>query len=139
MRSFVRPYRGQMIVMLACAAFGVAASTLIPLVTMAIVNGPIQSGDRRQLVVMSFVALLLGLIEAGLIFGRRWVQSVAVLRIEATIRDGLYAHLQRLPVAFHDRWQTGQLLSRATTDLSTIRRFLGFGAIFLAAFIDGTV
>jgi ATP-binding cassette subfamily B protein len=74
---------------------------------------------------------VLGLAEAALIFGRRWVQSITVLRVEARIRDDLYAHLQRLPVAFHDRWQTGQLLSRATTDLSTIRRFFGFGAIFL--------
>ena len=47
----------------------------------------------------------------------------------------MYARLQRLPVEFHDRWQTGQLLSRATTDLGTIRRFLGFGAIFIV--VDG--
>ena len=51
--------------------------------------------------------------------------------METAVRDDLYAHLQRLPVAFHDRWQTGQLLSRATTDLSTIRRFLSFGLVYL--------
>jgi ATP-binding cassette, subfamily B, bacterial len=54
-----------------------------------------------------------------------------VLTIERNIRDDLYAHLQQLSVGFHDRWGTGQLLSRATTDLSTIRRWLGFGAIYL--------
>ena len=43
----------------------------------------------------------------------------------------LYAHLQRLPVGFHDRWQSGQLLSRVTSDLSVIRRFLSFGLFFL--------
>jgi ATP-binding cassette, subfamily B, bacterial len=47
------------------------------------------------------------------------------------MRDDLYAHLQRLDAGFHDSWQSGQLLSRATTDLSTIRRFAGFGVIFL--------
>ena len=47
------------------------------------------------------------------------------------MRNELYAHLQRLPVSFHDQWQSGQLLSRATTDLSTIRRFVGFGLVFL--------
>ena len=47
------------------------------------------------------------------------------------MREDLYAHLQRLETAFHDEWQSGQLLSRATTDLSAIRRFAGFGTIFL--------
>jgi ATP-binding cassette subfamily B protein len=47
------------------------------------------------------------------------------------MRADIYAHLQRLPPAFHDEWQSGQLLSRATTDLSAIRRFAGFGTIFL--------
>ena len=46
------------------------------------------------------------------------------------MRDSLYAHLQRLHAGFHDAWQSGQLLSRATTDLSAIRRFAGFGTIF---------
>ena len=51
--------------------------------------------------------------------------------MEATQRNDLYAHLQRLPVAFHDQWQSGQLLSRATSDLGVIRRFMSFGLIFL--------
>jgi ATP-binding cassette, subfamily B, bacterial len=131
MRTYIRPYRGQMVLMFVCAALGVGASIFIPLITMAIVDGPIANGSRSQLLPMFGLALFLGIAEPALIFARRWVQSVAVLRVEAQIRDDLYAHLQRLPVAFHDRWQTGQLLSRATTDLGTIRRFLGFGVIFL--------
>jgi ATP-binding cassette subfamily B protein len=51
--------------------------------------------------------------------------------MEKTIRDDMYAHLQRLQASFHDHWQSGQLLSRATTDLSSIRRFAGFGLIFM--------
>ena len=62
---------------------------------------------------------------------RRWIQADAVASMEKTIRDDLYAHLQRLQASFHDNWQSGQLLSRATTDLSSIRRFAGFGLIFL--------
>jgi ATP-binding cassette subfamily B protein len=120
-----------MIVML-LAAFGmVGASTSVPLVIQAIVNGPIRRHDRGQMVPMFFAALGLGLIEISMIYVRRQLQTVAVLRVETDIRDNLYAHLQRLAVAFHDEWQTGQLLSRATSDLTAIRRFLGFGAIFL--------
>jgi ATP-binding cassette subfamily B protein len=117
--------------MLFSAGLGVAAGTIVPIVTMRIVNGPIADGNQPGLDAMVLLVLGLGFTEAVLIFGRRWIQSVAVLRVEAQIRDDLYAHLQRLPVAFHDRWQTGQLQSRATTDLSAVRRFLGFGAIFL--------
>jgi ATP-binding cassette, subfamily B, bacterial len=131
LRSFVRPYWRQMLFALACAGLGVGAGTFIPLVIMRIVDGPIANGERSALLPPVGLVLLLGLAEAVLIFGRRWVQSVAVLRIERQIRDDLYAHLQRLAVAFHDRWQTGQLLSRATTDLTSIRRFLGFGVTFL--------
>ena len=57
----------------------------------------------------------------------------AALGLETDVRQELFGHLQRLPVAFHDRWPSGQLLSRATTDLSTIRRFVGFGFVFLIA------
>jgi ATP-binding cassette subfamily B protein len=131
MRTYVRPYRGRMLVMLAFAAVGVGASTVVPLVIGAIVDGPIRHADRALLAPMVALALVLGVAEAGLIFARRWIQQRVVLQVESQIRDDLYQHLQRLAVAFHDRWQTGQLLSRATTDLSAVRRFFGFGAIFL--------
>ena len=62
---------------------------------------------------------------------RRWVMSKAALGVETDLRRDLYAHLQGLPVSFHDRWQSGQLLSRATEDLSTVRRFLGSALVFL--------
>jgi ATP-binding cassette subfamily B protein len=131
LRSFVRPYRWQMVFMLSCAVLATAASTVIPLVLEAIVDGPIAHHDRGALFPMFLLALGLGILEAALISGRRRVQSVAIQQVEREMRDDLYAHLQRLPVEFHEHWQTGQLLSRATSDLGTIRRFLGFGAIFL--------
>ena len=130
LRGYVRPYSPQMLVMLVCATLAVAASTLIPLVLEAVVNGPIHRSDRSALIPMFVIAVGLGVLEAALIVGRRRVQSVAIQNIEREIRDGMYARLQRLPVEFHDRWQTGQLLSRTTSDLGAIRRFLGFGAIF---------
>ncbi len=64
-------------------------------------------------------------------FGRRWIVSKATLGTEYDIRFDLYAKLQRLPMPFHGRWQSGQLLSRIMNDLSTVRRFLGFGMLFI--------
>ncbi len=130
-RSYVRPYAGQMILMTAAAALAVGASIVVPLVTRSVVDGPIAEGDKAGLIPLGFLALLLGVIEAGLVFVRRWVQSYAALGIETEVRNDLYSHMQGLSVAFHDRWQAGQLLSRATTDLSILRRFLSFGLVFL--------
>ena len=84
-----------------------------------------------MLIPLALAAVGLGAAEALLNMIRRWIQSTVVADIEKSIRDDLYAHLQRLQASFHDRWQSGQLLSRATTDLSSIRRFAGFGLIFM--------
>jgi ATP-binding cassette subfamily B protein len=131
LRTYLRPFRWQMWVMFVAAFAMVAASTLVPLVIQDAVNGPIAHRDRGAMTPIFLAALGLGVAECALIFIRRYIQSIAVLQVETNIRDDLYRHLQRLAVAFHDQWQTGQLLSRATSDLSSIRRFLGFGAIFL--------
>lgn len=120
-----------MIWMFVAAAGGTGAGIVVPLVVQRVVDGPVRHRDPAGLLALGGLALLLGLIEAGLIFIRRWTQSGVALGMEYAMRNELYAHLQRLPVAFHDRWQSGQLLSRVTTDLSVIRRFLSFGLIFL--------
>ena len=131
LRGYLKPYRIHMIVMLAAAISAVAAEIAIPLLTKSVVDGAIAHGDKQLLIPLALAAAGLGAAEAVLNMIRRWIQSRAVADIEKSIRDDLYAHLQRLQVSFHDNWQSGQLLSRATTDLSSIRRFAGFGLIFL--------
>ncbi len=131
LRRYVRPYRTQLLVMAAGAGLGVAASLVIPLVTMAVINGPIAHRQVGALAWLALLATAFGIAQALLMFTRRWVQSAAVVGLETAARNDLYAHLQRLHIGFHDQWQSGQLLSRATVDLSTIRRFIGYGLIFL--------
>jgi ATP-binding cassette subfamily B protein len=120
-----------MIWLVVAAGAATAAGIAVPLIVRRVVDGPVRHGDPAGLLALGALALALGVIEAVLIFIRRWAQSASALGMEAALRRDLYAHLQRLPVAFHDRWQSGQLLSRATGDLSVIRRFLNFGVIFL--------
>ena len=131
LRGYLKPFRAQMIVMFAAALGAVAAEIAIPLLTKSVVDGAIAHGDKGLLIPLALAAIALGAAVGLLNMIRRWIQSGAVADIEKSIRDDLYAHLQHLQASFHDDWQSGQLLSRATTDLSSIRRFAGFGLIFL--------
>jgi ATP-binding cassette subfamily B protein len=117
--------------MLACAIVAVGSEIAIPLLTKSMIDGAISHGERSLLLPIGAAAIGLGVGQALLNFLRRWMQANAVTGMERSMRADIYAHLQRLPPAFHDEWQSGQLLSRATTDLSAIRRFAGFGTIFL--------
>jgi ATP-binding cassette subfamily B protein len=131
LRGYLRPHRLALAVMLGTALGGVGLSIAIPLVTKALIDGPITDGELAPVLPLGLLALALGVVEAVLIFWRRWVQSNAVLGMETEMRRDLYARLQVLPMSFHSQWQSGQLLSRATTDMSAIRRFSGFGLLFL--------
>ena len=117
--------------MFSTAGLGVAVSLTVPLVTRAIIDGPVTRRELSMLVPLALLALGLSISEVILVWMRRWAQSAAVSDLEASLRHDLYVRLQSLPMEFHTRWQSGQLLSRVTTDLSIIRRFMGFGLLFL--------
>jgi ATP-binding cassette, subfamily B, bacterial len=129
-REYLRPYYVRLAAMLAAAITAAGAEIAIPLLIKGVIDGPIARGDARGLVPLGIAAIGLGVLQAALSLYRRWVQASAVTGMEQAMRDALYAHLQRLHAGFHDDWQSGQLLSRATTDLSAIRRFAGFGTVF---------
>jgi ATP-binding cassette, subfamily B, bacterial len=131
LRPYLRPYRFQLITMIVAALGATASEVIIPLLVKAVIDGPITHHQRGALVPLGIAAIGLGAAIAALNLIRRWIQGNAVADMEKTIRNDLYEHLQRLEPAFHDGWQSGQLLSRATTDLSSIRRFAGFGIVFL--------
>jgi ATP-binding cassette subfamily B protein len=117
--------------MFTTAMLGVGVSLTVPLVTRSIIDGPVTRHELNLLVPLALLALGLSIAEVLLVWARRWAQSRAVSDLEAALRHDLYVRLQSLPMEFHTRWQSGQLLSRVTTDLSTIRRFMGFGLLFL--------
>src|SRR5215469_6241173 len=131
LRPYLRPYRLQLIGMILAALTTEAAEVAVQLLVKVMIDGPIAHHERSLLIPIGIAAIALGVSSAVLSLIRRWVQGNAVADMEKTIRDDLYEHLQRLDPAFHDEWQSGQLLSRATSDLSSIRRFAGFGIVFL--------
>src|ERR1700761_754587 len=110
LRGYLKPYRVQMIVMLVAALGATAADIAIPLLTKTVVDTAIGHDDKGLLIPLALAAIGLGLAIALLNLIRRWVQADAVAAMEKTLRDDLYAHLQKLPPSFHDTWQSGQLL-----------------------------
>jgi ATP-binding cassette subfamily B protein len=128
---YVRPHRMALLGGGFAALGGTLAGLVIPLITRSIVDGPLARGELDVLPWLVLGVLGFGLLEAALMLLRRRLVARPSTRIEADMRADLFAHLQRLPVAFHDRWPSGQLLSRATSDLTTIRWFVAFSGIFL--------
>lgn len=131
MLPYLMPYRARWIAMVTVAIASLAATVSIPLMTKAVIDGPVRHQDQQGLWLLGTAAMGIGVTEAVLWFVRRWLAARATLGVEADIRTDLYARLQVLPMSFHGRWQSGQLLSRIMNDLSTIRRFMSFGLLFL--------
>ncbi|MFB6844309.1 ABC transporter ATP-binding protein [Streptomyces sp. NPDC056373] len=128
---YVRPARVRLFSAAFVAILASCVGLVIPLVLKWMVDGPIAGRDPAGVWLGALYLLLLGFAEA-LLFGlRRWLVARPLTHVEASMRAGLYRHLQRLPVAFHDRWASGQLLSRGTTDLMLLRQFLAFPLTFL--------
>ncbi|MEU8547929.1 ABC transporter ATP-binding protein [Streptomyces roseoverticillatus] len=128
---YVRPVRGRLVTAAAVTVVASCAGLAIPLALKWIVDGPVAGGDPSGVWLGGGLVLVLGLLEASLFAVRRFVTARPLARVEADMRADLYGHLQRLPVAFHDRWASGQLLSRSTTDLTLLRIFLAFPLTFL--------
>lgn len=128
---YVRPHRAALVGGGLAALAATLAGLAIPLVTREIVDGPIARGETAVLPWLALGVLAFGLLEAVLITVRRALVAGPSNDVESAMRADLFAHLQRLPVAFHDRWASGQLLSRATSDLTTVRWFVAFSGLFL--------
>ncbi|MEU8880853.1 ABC transporter ATP-binding protein [Streptomyces hydrogenans] len=128
---YVRPVRGRFFTAGAVAIVASCLSLVIPLVLKWLVDGPVADRDPGGVWLGALYLLLLGITEAVLFGLRRWLVARPLSSVEARMREDLYSRLQRLPIAFHDRWASGQLLSRGTTDLMIVRMFLAFPLTFL--------
>ncbi len=130
--GFLRPYRGSLAIstLLAIASQGAGIGVLV--LTGVVVDELRGDRDTRRLTLLIAAILAVGVAKALLMVGRRFISGRQALGVEWDMRDALYARLLRLSFGFYDRHQTGQLMSRATVDLQTVRFFLGYGLIFFA-------
>jgi ABC-type multidrug transport system fused ATPase/permease subunit len=130
--GFLRPYRASLVVSSVLAIASQVAAILVLVVTGVVFNEIEGDPERRTIAFWIAVILALGLVRAALMVGRRLISGRQALAVEYDLRDELYAHFLRLSFGFYDRSQTGQLMSRATIDLQSVRFFLGYGLIFFA-------
>ncbi|WP_168626880.1 MULTISPECIES: ABC transporter ATP-binding protein [unclassified Cryobacterium] len=128
---YAKPAMPRIYLGMVAAMIAALVALAIPQVLQALVDGPLQDGESDEIWLPVIIVLALGVIEAVMIWFRRWFVLQPGTRIEARMRNSLYTQLQDLPVAFHDRWPSGQLLSRAMSDLNLIRRWFSFGLVLL--------
>jgi len=130
--GFLRPYRTSLIVSTVLAILSQGGAIAILVLTGAVIDELRGEGSRDRLELLIGAIVVVGVVKAALMVGRRFISGRQALGVEYDLRDGLYAHLVRLSFGFYDRHQTGQLMSRATVDLQSVRFFLGYGLIFFA-------
>jgi ABC-type multidrug transport system fused ATPase/permease subunit len=128
--GFLRPYKWSLRISVVLAVASQAGQFASAFLTGAAVQSSVKSHDRRALDEIVVAVVLVGLARALAMGGRRLISGKQALAVEMDMRSALYSHLVRLSFGFYDRHQTGQLMSRATVDLQTVRFFLGYGLIF---------
>jgi ABC-type multidrug transport system fused ATPase/permease subunit len=129
--GFLRPYRRGVIWSFLLASGAIGGTVLIPYLTGRAINA-VRAHQRHELTVLAIAITVAGLIRLVLSVFRRLVAGRVSLGVELDLRNQLYGRLQQLELSFFDRQQTGQLMSRATVDLQSVRFFLGYGLIFIA-------
>jgi ABC-type multidrug transport system fused ATPase/permease subunit len=129
--GFLRPYRGAAIWSVVLAGIAMVGTAALPwLIGRAI--DQIDAGDRHALNLLCIAVVGAGLLRLSFSVARRIISGRVSLAVEYDLRNKLYGHLQGLELGFFDRQQTGQLMSRATVDLQSIRFFLGYGLVWIA-------
>ncbi|HYQ12644.1 MAG TPA: ABC transporter ATP-binding protein [Solirubrobacterales bacterium] len=128
--GFLRPYRRTVIASLVFASLAMVMTVLIPWLVGQTVNA-IENHDKSQILPYVLAIGGAGLLRLGLTVIRRLIAGKVSVNVEFDLRERMYRHLQSLELGFFDSQQTGQLMSRATIDLQSIRFFLGYGLIFL--------
>jgi len=129
--GFLRPYRAGATWSLVLAALAMGATVAIPWLTGRGIDA-VTRGDRADVRLYAGLVVVAALTRVTLSVARRLIAGRVSLGVELDLRNGLYAHLQTLELGFFARQQTGQLMSRSTVDLASVRFFLGYGLVFIA-------
>jgi len=139
--TFALPYWRQVLFALACVGASTAFVVMMPLLLewaidtgldINTVNGVrIAEGSKRTLVLLAFAIIGAAAGRGLFAYGQQYLAEWIAQRVAYDIRNNIYNHLQRLSFAYHDRAQTGQIMSRATQDVEGVRLFISMGVVRL--------
>jgi ABC-type multidrug transport system fused ATPase/permease subunit len=129
--GFLVPYKRGVIWSFLLAFGALVGTVLIPYLTGLAINA-IRAHHHHELTLLALAITGAGLVRLVFSVYRRLIAGKVSLGVELDLRNALYGQFQRLELSFFDRQQTGQLMSRATVDLQSVRFFLGYGLIFIA-------
>jgi ATP-binding cassette subfamily B protein len=118
----------------AAAVVSALCGLALPIFTQRLIDEAVIGREPELVWPLSLAALGLGIGQTLTIFLRRNLGHRISIAIETDLRARLFAHLQELPMSFHDRWHHGQLIARATSDLSAVSGFFGNALVFLTSF-----
>jgi ATP-binding cassette subfamily B protein len=122
-------YWPRVIVAYFCLFAGAGLALLIPRLTGQAIDQALSSTGTNTLVLTALAIAGAGLVRSVLTYWQSYMAEFLSQRVAYDLRNIIYDHLQRLSYAFHDRSQTGQLMSRATTDVEAVRMFVGFALL----------
>ena len=128
--GFLSPYRSGVIVSFVLAAAAMGTGVAIPFLVGRTVDD-IRTGGADLTLLVAVIAAA-AVLRLAFSVVRRLVAGKVSLGVEVDLRNRMYRHLQSLELGFFDSQQTGQLMSRSTVDLQSVRFFLGYGLIFMA-------
>jgi ATP-binding cassette subfamily B protein len=112
-----------------CLLAGAALSMFIPDLTGRAIDLALGSGQTGMLVFTAMGIAVAGISRGVLNYGQTYLAEALSQHVAYDLRNMLYDRLQKLSYAFHDRSQTGQLMSRATSDVEGVRMFVGFALL----------
>lgn len=136
--SYLKPYKGRVAIAYVSLFLGLAAQLTLPLVLALAIDNGIADGDFGYLGWAAAIYIGIAALQGIFTFGRAYLINALAEQVGNDMRDQLYAHLQRLSFSFYDRSQTGQLMSRATEDITSIRGMLMM-TLRTVALIAGTL
>ncbi len=129
--TFLRPYKWSVVVTAFSALALMACTITLPYLTRRVIDDVLNGQQEDALLPLVLIVIVVGVIRALFAVMRRMLAGHVSLAVEFDLRDRVFAHLQQLSFGYFDRMPVGQLMSRATSDLQTVRFFLGYGLIFL--------
>ncbi len=124
---FLRPYWPRLALASLTLLALTAADLIFPAILRQVIDQGLAVGLPRVLAIAALLIAGLGLLRALLGYLQRYNTQWVAHRVSYDLRNRLYAHVQRLPFAYHDRTQSGQLISRIIEDVRSIERFTGEG------------